>query len=644
MGDAVIVWGVELTDHVSAPANAAAVAMGTAADRANTLQKALNGAQAAAAKAAALGDVAAFKKAAVNAQAFSDQLDKLKPSLEQIPQAEAKAAEGAESMFAEMFKAEIAVEALKRAFDFVVDSGKELIAMSIKASERVAHLSEVFGALSGASEESSGAVGKQIFDLTRSIAKELPQSEAMIQSWARSLMAAGVTDMTKLQDSLKAISGAEALVEGGGEKVRGMLAKLSEASEKGTKFKFSIAQLSGTGVTESEFLKQIGMTAANFEAAKKHGQLTGTAIAEALTRAIGEKAAGPLAGQMGQLSTALQKGKDLFTQIFEGTDAKPLVDMVRELVGLFDQAQPSGQLLHSIFLSIFETVLTGAKMAEDAFLHLIIYTLEAAIWVKQLGKTWRTSWDDMLAAADRMAPVLAGLAATIFTLFVPSIYAAVAGAVMWALTAMPAAIAATIAWAASMWAAAVAVIAATWPLLLIAVGVGLVVAGIVLLVKHWDQVKKFFSDMATGALNAGKSFVEGLANGIQAGAQFVINAVKNLGAIVIKAIRGILGISSPSRVMFDVGVNTAAGLEAGINEGAPKAADASARMGAGAGDAATSSGGGGSSSSSNVFNIDVHIEAGHAATPQQLQHIVEEEFGSLANRLAAMIGSAPVPA
>ncbi|MGA7122812.1 MAG: hypothetical protein WBY94_22115 [Polyangiaceae bacterium] len=587
-----IEWGVSLKDGVSQPADAAASAMGRAADAANKMHEHVSGL----------------------AGAW------------------------------EVFEGSLAARVVERAFDAIVDSGRELISMAIEASERVSHLTEVFGALSGASEESAGAAGKAIFDLTRTIAKQLPQSEATIQSWARSLMAAGVTDMTKLQDSLKAISGAEALVTGGGERLRSVLEKLNEASEKGTKIRFNVAQLAGTGVTESEFLKQIGMTAANFEAAKKHGQITGTAIAEALTRAIGEKAAGPLAGQMGELATVMQKGKDLFTQLFEGTDAKPLVDMVRELVGLFDQAQPSGQLLHSIVVSIFDAVMRGAKVAEDAFLHLIIYTLEAAIWVKQLGKTWRTTWDDMLAAADRLSPVLAGIAATIFTLFVPSIYAAVAGAVMWALTAIPAAITATIAWAASMWAAAVAVIAATWPLLLIAVAVGLVVAGIVLLVRHWAQVKQFFSDMAAGAVHAGKSFVEGLANGIRAGADFVINAVKNLGGIVIKAIRAILGVHSPSTIMFGVGLNVAEGLEGGIDQGAPKAAEASERMGAGVAGAASPGSGSGGSSSSNVFNIDVHIEAGHAATPQQLQHIVEEEFGSLANRLAAMIGSAPVPA
>ena len=289
----------------------------------------------------------------------------------------------------EVFEGSLAARVVERAFDAIVDSGRELISMAIEASERVSHLTEVFGALSGASEESAGAAGKAIFDLTRTIAKQLPQSEATIQSWARSLMAAGVTDLTKLQASLKAISGAEALVEGGGEKVRGMLAKLSEASERGTKVKFSIGQLAGTGVSEPEFLKQIGMTAANFEAAKKHGQITGTAIAEALTRAIGEKAAGPLAGQMGELSTVITKAKDSAMQLLEGVDPKPLVDGIKMLLSVFDATQPSGKLLKDILTGAFDAIFAVAgklfAFLKTAFLQLMIWGLQVAIWLKPLA-------------------------------------------------------------------------------------------------------------------------------------------------------------------------------------------------------------------------------------------------------------------
>jgi hypothetical protein len=608
----VIVWGVELTDNVSAPANAAATAMGTAADRANVLQKALNGAQAAATKAAAVGDVAAFKKAAVNAQLFTEQLDKVRSSIPPVVEETHRLHDGIEHVAGawEVFGGMLAARAVERAFEAIVDAGRELISMAIEAGERVEQLTAAFGALSGGGPE----MGGQVFKMTERLAKELPQSEAIVQSWAQKLMGAGVTDMTKLHDSLVAVASATALMgkeSGAGERVLGIMAKLNEAAEKGTKMKFTMGQLAGTGLTEEDLLGQLGMSAKTFELARKGGQITGTQIADAMTAALKAKGQGPLDAMMGEVSTQLTKGKDLFEKLFVGIDAKPLAEALKSIVGLLDQATPSGQLMHDVFVTAFGGILKAVNLLIDGFLHLIIWGLEIAIFVKKHATLFE-------ALAAVVGGVMVGALAAMVVAAIPAIAAA--------------------------WALAAGVIAATWPFLAIGAAIGLVAFGIYQLVKHWPEVKKFFTDLGQGAVAAGKAVIEGLANGIRAGADFVINAVKNLGGIVIKAIRAILGVHSPSTIMFGVGVNVAEGLEAGIDQGAPKAAEASARMGAGVAGAASAGSGSGSSSSSNVFNIDVHIEAGHAATPQQLQHIVEEEFGSLANRLAAMIGSAPVPA
>jgi len=74
---------------------------------------------------------------------------------------------------------------------------------------------------------------------------------------------------------------------------------------------------------------------------------------------------------------------------------------------------------------------------------------------------------------EAMAPVLAGIAAIIVTTLIPSLIA-------WT--------AAEYAKATAMYVAATAFIAANAPLIAIAIGIGLVVAAIVLLIQHWDQV------------------------------------------------------------------------------------------------------------------------------------------------------------
>lgn len=52
-----------------------------------------------------------------------------------------------------------------------------------------------------------------------------------------------------------------------------------------------------------------------------------------------------------------------------------------------------------------------------------------------------------------------------------------------------------ISWAVAAGAAAIATLAATWPLLLIAAGVALLIAGLMLLIQHWKQVSDFLSGL-----------------------------------------------------------------------------------------------------------------------------------------------------
>lgn len=57
-------------------------------------------------------------------------------------------------------------------------------------------------------------------------------------------------------------------------------------------------------------------------------------------------------------------------------------------------------------------------------------------------------------------------------------------------------VAAFVAWAVSAAAAAVATIAATWPILAIGAAIGLLIVGIILLAKHWDQVWAWIKNVA----------------------------------------------------------------------------------------------------------------------------------------------------
>ncbi len=584
-----IVWGLELKERVSGAAAAAAEAMNQAA-------------QAAVAMARAVGSAgSSFLGASLAAQYLHDGINRIAAG-----------------------------------FGAVLDT-------ALTAGESVKRLTATFEALEGG----AAGAGQGTMNMLRQLEKELPQSEATLARWTRQLQAAGITNFSELRDSIKAVASAEALVEGGGEHVQNMLAKLAEQSLKGGgKVKFSLAQLAGTGIGEQEFLTALGMTPENFAAAKKAGTLTGKQVNDAIVKALSTKAAGPLAAQMDELGTVTSKAADMAKRLFEGIDTKPLVDGARQFFSFLDDSQPSGQVLKAAITGAFNAIFSVAgKVLQSLYTgmeHVIIWALEAAIAIKGIPAQIQHVKDVMSA----WAPVIAGVAAGIFTLFVPSLYAAVAGVVAWAVTAIPAAIAAGVGYIATMGAAAIATIAATWPLLAIAAAVGLVVFGIYELVKHWDQVKAFFGTLATEAWNAGKAIVEGLVGGIENMISSAVNGVKKLGGAVIGGLKSMLGIASPSRVMFEMGVHTSAGFAGGLGAGTDGVEDAAGGMGGAAmtaGEVGGRSGGGGGSVS-QVFNVDVRIEASHAASPQEMASIVEEQIAALAERLALMAGTAPQPA
>lgn len=82
--------------------------------------------------------------------------------------------------------------------------------------------------------------------------------------------------------------------------------------------------------------------------------------------------------------------------------------------------------------------------------------------------------------------------------------------------------------------------------------------------------KKVVSTIKTiltpGALkNIGRNLISGLWNGIKAKFDSVVEGVKSLAAKLPKAVRKVLGIASPSKVMFELGGYTTEGFIEGIN-------------------------------------------------------------------------------
>ncbi|PCF70807.1 terminase [Staphylococcus delphini] len=85
-----------------------------------------------------------------------------------------------------------------------------------------------------------------------------------------------------------------------------------------------------------------------------------------------------------------------------------------------------------------------------------------------------------------------------------------------------------------------------------------------------DAIRNFFDQFS----EVGRYLMEGLANGIKRGVQWVIDAAKGVAERAVNAAKTALGINSPSRVFKEIGRFVSQGLGMGIEKDAYKAVNA----------------------------------------------------------------------
>lgn len=83
-----------------------------------------------------------------------------------------------------------------------------------------------------------------------------------------------------------------------------------------------------------------------------------------------------------------------------------------------------------------------------------------------------------------------------------------------------------------------------------------------------DTVLGVFSTVGTWLYEAGRDLMQGLVNGIKNMALAPANAAKEVGTRLVDGVKGVLGISSPSRVFRQIGEFTVQGLTLGLESGA----------------------------------------------------------------------------
>lgn len=309
---------------------------------------------------------------------------------------------------------------------------------------------------------------------------------------------------------------------------------MTQSVKSGTELDASIKSIARTLPISNEELSTL---AKNFAYAGYRGKDLTNAIQQSATWAARLKFGPNFRAEMLSLDEQSKVFHANLLNIFGGLKIDGLLGALQKMIALFDDTTASGRAIKVIFESLFQPIIDGATGAqftvEAFFLKLEIWSLKALITIKE-------HWELVKAIFIGVAATAGGFLVAALASLVPIVFSLGA-----------------------------AVLAATWPFLAIGAAVGAVAVGIYELIEHWGAVKKFFADVGSWAGNVATAIVDGLVNGLLNGGSAVLEAMKNLILHPVDTIKDFLGIHSPSKLFMDIGMQTGAGMEIGVDRGTP---------------------------------------------------------------------------
>lgn len=326
--------------------------------------------------------------------------------------------------------------------------------------------------------------------------------------------------------------------------------------------------------------------------------LKGAALSSALEKAVGKAGAGK---SMLGLSTQVLKAKENISLLFAGVKTGPLLEATQKFLGLLDESTSTGQALKTLIETILNPLIGGVAQAGPAmqqfFKGMIIGALKATIIFLTLKNNIKDAVGELDVSEYVPDWVDLGQAAIIAA----GAFVVVAGVVAVAVGALVA-IGGAFAW------------------IPVGVGLGLVkiaqfVAGVAAAIM---SVNNFIISRVSAMIDAGFQFAAGLADGIRNGISEVIGAATEVAQGAVKAVKDTLKIKSPSEVMAQLGVQTSAGMQQGMDRGAPGVKGAGVSLGQeAAGGAAKGASGGGKGPLIGSLVININGGGGDASGIEQ---------------------------
>ena len=440
------------------------------------------------------------------------------------------------------------------------------------------------------------------------------QTREKLAGTAQAFAAMGVTGVDQLEKLTLAAVSASAMAKGGGEAFEAMFKKISTAQQTGVALKIplkGLGSLASMGLKVDDVSKRMGLSASELAKQLEKGTVDAKKFGDALSTALVEKGAGPVADAALDMVNMWERAKESVGKFFEDIDVTPFLTEVKKLFGMLDQSTATGQALKAgiggFFKEVFAALTVLVPIARKLFLDMAIYGLQAYIAIKPIVASMQE-----FAASDAGVLVIAGMGAALRVMAISA-----------------------------------AIVVGIFGALILTIGLAVAQIGIlyVAITSFVAIATETLGGWAASATVMASNFIQGLVNGIVGGGVKVVGAVKDLAKSALGAFSGPSGIDahSPSVKMAKLGEHMGSGVALGLDDSSTEVANASQSMAVSAVSAA-SNGASSSGASGSVGGMNVTIEAGaiviNGGSSDSVLELTEQALTQLLERIAQQQGLA----
>lgn len=236
--------------------------------------------------------------------------------------------------------------------------------------------------------------GEGTFKLLNDLSQSVHSSPEKVQGLAKELLELGLTNNAQIAQTVRAVTDLQRVgLESGARKIESIVERSLAAGHLflGKGGAGASRALTGTGISEAGLAAQLGLSTKQLEAKLKGGKISVEEGIAAIDNAI-------IQGKLGALATKKFTVSDAFTdlhtsvrKLFQESDTSPITDSLKRLTESFEDGTDGARVLSDVVDGIFK----GVGLAIDG--------------VRDLGRIFGETAEGVLDAWDKVDDFLAGI-------------------------------------------------------------------------------------------------------------------------------------------------------------------------------------------------------------------------------------------